>query len=420
MRRKVLIGGGIIALIALVMAANLWRQSRGEPATVVQVKPVAVADLAVTVEAEGVVEPVERVEVRAPASGALARVAVEEGDRVGKGELLAAYDREGLALARQRAESEVAQARARVAQLEARLSLEQRLRQEEVDRVEELFRRGEATQADVDLARQALANAGRGEALDEQLAAARQALAAAEAAYRQAVEEGRSGEVRSPIAGVVLSREGTRAGQVAKGGVLFVLADLSRVIVKAKVDEVDIGAVSFGDEAEVTSSAYPDQVFRGKVTRIAPQGRKEAGAGSQGNVVTFDVEIGTDNPQGRLRPGMTVDVRIVADRRRGTLPVPAEAVVERRGKKGVFVIEPAAVRGGGAPSRDGGSSGTGVARFRPVETGLANQTQVEVLKGLRPGESFVVGPAGALKNLRDGQRVAGEPTGAAATGPVAR
>lgn len=396
MRRKWWIAGGLVIVIALIVAGNFYRQSRASAAMKVLAEPVSTGDLAVAIDANGVVEPVEKVEIRAPASGSFQRVEVEEGDSVEKDQVLAVYDPHDLALRLRRAESELAAARAQAAQLDAKLSLDRQLRAEELARVEEQFRMGRAKQEDVDLARQALQNAGRGQALDAQLAAARQAAVTAEAAYQQALEETRGGEVRSPIAGVVLSRDGSRMGPVSKGAILFVVGDLSRVIVKAKVDEVDIGSVSLGQAVEVSNAAFPDQQFSGKIARIAPQARRETGASGQGMVNVFDVQVEIDNKDGRLRPGMTADVRIVAERRAGALTVPNDAVVEQEGKQGVFVID------------------QGQARFKPVRTGLTSKNRLEIREGLQAGEQVAVGPPETLKKLKDGQKVTAEPPKAAA------
>lgn len=393
-RRKVLIGAGLALAIALVVAGNLARRTQGGPAVSVKVLKVVPATLAATVEAQGEVEPVERVEVRAPASGTLAAVKVEEGDRVEKGQVLAAYDREDLAQALNQARSQAAAARAQVAQLESKLSLERDLRAEEVAQAEARLSEAEAggdpvevagARAALEAARRAQAGAGKGQALEEQLAAARAALVVAEEAARRAEAESAAAEVTAPVAGVVLSREGTRMGPVARGAILFVLSDTGRLVVRAKVDEVDIGGVRLGDAATVTHSAFPGREFKGRVARIAPQARRDPNPG-QSNVVTFDVRIEVENPEGLLRPGMSVDVKIVSKQKEDALALPAEAVVERGGKRGVFVLE------------------GGVVRFRPVTTGLATQTEVEVTEGLKAGEPVVVGNLDVLKKLEDGRR----------------
>lgn len=408
-RRKALIGVSL-AVISLILAGNLARRAEGAPVAKVRVAEVIVGPLAAAVEAEGEVEPAEKVEVRAPASGTLAEVKVEEGDRVDGGQVLTVYDGEGLRQAANQARSQTAAARAQVAQLEAKLDLERELRAEEVRQAEarlgdaegmlaemraagagpDLIAAAEREAADarvaLEAARQAQASAGKGQALEEQLAAARAALAVAEEAARRAEAERAQAEVVAPVSGVVLSREGTRMGPITRGTVLFILSDTSRLVVRARVDEVDIGGVNVGNPATVTHGAFPSRLFSGEVTRIAPLARRDAGAGGQSNAITFDVQVEVDNRQGLLRPGMSVDVRVISEQKDNVLLVPIEAVVERDGKRGVFVLDAEAVR------------------FRPVTTGLSTQTQVEVSAGLRTGQTVVVGNPDVLKNLGDGQR----------------
>lgn len=406
---RALAGAGL-AVIGLVLAGTVARRVQGAPVARVKVAEVTMGLLVKAVEAEGEMEPANKIEVRAPASGTLAEVRVEEGDRVERGQVLAVYDGEGLRQAVKQTRSQEAAARAQLAQLEARVALDRDLRAEEVRQAEGRLRAAEAVlesmrvsgsgadlvasaerevadaRVALEAARQAQAGVGKGQAMEEQLVAARAALAAAEEAARRAEEEGSGAEVTAPAAGVVLSREGVRTGPVTRGTVLFVISDISSLEVRARVDEVDIGGIHVGDPAMVTHGAYPDREFGGRVTRVAPLGRRELTAAGQGNAVTFDVTVEVENREGLLRPGMSVDVSVISERRENVLLVPAEAVVERNRKRGIFVLDAEAVR------------------FRPVTTGLATQTRVEVTAGLRPGQTVVVGSPDVLRNLGDGQR----------------
>jgi len=159
------------------------------------------------------------------------------------------------------------------------------------------------------------------------------------------------------------------------------IARLDVVEVVAEVDETDLGRVRPGLTARVTSLAYPEETFAGEVVRIAPIARRV------GEVGVFDVTLRVTNRGQLLRPGMTVTIDIETERLEAVVAVPNAALTVRDGRNGVFVIE------------------NGVARFRPVETGLATATEVAILSGLEPGEMIVAGPPGALRTLADGDAV---------------
>ncbi len=387
----------LVAALGAALGLSGWTRS-GDPIPVKTVKA-AFGPLAATIKAEGDVEPVEKVEVRAPASGNLISVKVEEGDRVEKGQLLAVYNQEDLRLAVNQARSQSENARAQITPLEVKLELERTIRQEDLSQAEARLRRAEAggsepelaaARADLESTRMALANFGRGLALDDQIKAARAALSAAEDTARRAEADLAAAGLTAPVSGVILSREGTKAGPVARGTILFLISDTSRLEVRARVDEVDIGQLKPGDQALVTHSAFPNREFTGQVTRIAPQARRQPSLSGNSNSITFEVRIEVDNREGLLRPGMSVGVKIQAVHRPNALAVPSGAVVERDGRPGVFIL-------------DGD-----VARFRPVSTGAVTQSEVELTAGLEAGSTVITGNVQTLRKLTDGQRARAE------------
>lgn len=181
-------------------------------------------------------------------------------------------------------------------------------------------------------------------------------------------------KVVAPIAGVVSERS-VEPGQIISSGIsnvgggttAMVLCDLSRVFVLASVDESDIGRVAVGQQAEVTTDAFPGRTFEGRVVRIATQGVNVS------NVVTFEVKIevaGQD--KSLLKPEMTTNVVITAAQKDDVLTVPVEAVI-RRGKE--YVVDVVA---------------DGVKAERRVEVGLNDGLRREIISGLRVGDRVVV------------------------------
>lgn len=235
-----------------------------------------------------------------------------------------------------------------------------------------------AAQAALDLAR---INAELSRITPEDVAAAEAAVRAAEADYRKAREDLDNSAVTSPIEGTVIAVEAKAGDRVTPGFPLFVIGRTEQVLVKVKVDEVDIGKIALDQPVQISSSAYLGKTFSGTILRIAPRATRD------GNINVFEVEVLVENPDGALKPGMSVDATIVADQKKDVLLVPAEAIVERDGNKYAFVDE------------------GGTVRQRRVVTGLSNRTSVEILDGLVEGDRVIAGPADMLKSLKDGDRV---------------
>lgn len=219
---------------------------------------------------------------------------------------------------------------------------------------------------------------------DADVTAAQAAARAAEAAYQQAQEDYQAA-VLSPVGGKVLAAYVKEGDIVAPGTPLFTIGATNDLVIKAQIDEVDIGKVAVGEKAAVTSSAYVDKTFEGTVTKIAPE------AVHQGNIAVFMAEVTVHNPDELLKPGMNVDVAITSAQKEAVLAVPMEALLDRGTEKAVFVL-------------------TGdVVHRRTVTTGVTTQTQVEIVTGLKRGDQVVTGPSDVLAKLKDGDRVKVQP-----------
>ncbi len=175
--------------------------------------------------------------------------------------------------------------------------------------------------------------------------------------------------VRSPIDGVVgtiTTQEGETVAAGLSAPTFVTVVDLTRLQVDAYVDEVDIGKVRTGMKATFTVDAFPATVFKGRVEAIHPA------AILQDNVVYYDVVIEiTDNFIGKLRPEMTANVTIHADRRDQVPSVPLRAVQR---KAGVSVVQ---------------VKGAGEANQREVKTGLDDGEFLEIIEGLAEGDVVV-------------------------------
>jgi HlyD family secretion protein len=203
---------------------------------------------------------------------------------------------------------------------------------------------------------------------------------------------------------------------------LMTLSDMSIVTSEVKVDETDIVNVKIGQEAEVTIDAIPGKVFKGKVTEIGSQAVLRSSGLATTQTTTsnqeakdFKVVVTLESPPENLRPGLSTTAKIRTAEKKGVIAIPIQALAVRsrkdldeaakNGKKdsNVTLAAPAPVTTGD-PKKDE-IQGIFVvngkkALFRPVETGISGVTDIEITKGLQPGDEIVVGSYKALRTLK--------------------
>ena len=346
------------------------------------------------VTASGRVEPVARVAVMSRASGIIKELAIEEGDLVKEGQVLAELDREQLEAQLAQDEAELASAEARVAGAEARVS-EARVRlndpeleflEREAQRFEELLARGDVAPSERDAAARALASSRfRIEQVKASLpvleAAVREATAnldSAKAALERSQTALREATILSPIDGVVLVRskevgDGVSSILTAGGNAteVMTLGDLSDMFIEARVDEVDLGRIHVDMPALVTVDAFRGRRLVGKVERIAP-----AGSVDDNGIVTFEVRISVEDPDKLLRPDMTADAQLVINRRDDVPTLPQRAL--QRGPQGDWFVMRY-------------DETTGQAAQVAVELGVSDGLMTEVKGALGEGDAVLLG-----------------------------
>ena len=331
-------------------------------------------EVRVTVEETGVVEPERSIVVKSPISGVVQLLYVREGDRVQPGQALARI------LPDMAQANSLAQLRSEI----ARAQIARDIARRDVDRAQALSALGGITQAELDQRRVAYEQA------DNQWRTAQDQLRLVQLSGVTAGDSGGAQWARiiAPVAGVVIAR-GVEEGETVVGGTsafgggtaLFTIADLSTLIVKAAINEVDIGKVKRGDHVALTVDAFPGDTAQGVVRLVPPAARL------QERVRVFDVEVEVTGGQRFLRPGMTANVRISGPVRREVVRVPVEAVLLQEGKPIVYKI--------------GGSGPQPVA----VTLGLSDLFYVEVTTGLAPGDSIALeDPVAAAERARNPAR----------------
>jgi HlyD family secretion protein len=290
-------------------------------------------DLELTVSADGVVQPINKVEVKSKASGQILELNFVEGQEVVKDELLIALDQKTALNDYEQAKADLELAQANATQQENNYR-----------RSAELFEKNMISQQERDLA-------------NVEFVRAKSSLVKARAALSSTDERLRDTRIRAPITGIVLTKN-VEIGQIISSGVsnvgggtlLATLADMTQVYVETNVDEVDIGRVAVGQSAKVVADAYPDDSFTGEVIRIAPLGKTSQ------NVTVFSVIILVKNRGGRLKAGMSAAVDIEIFRRQNVLLVPNDALIDPRSEQGRALLASNSGGNGGNIDSAGGPS----------------------------------------------------------------
>jgi len=217
--------------------------------------------------------------------------------------------------------------------------------------------------------------------------------------------------------------------QNANGSFIMTLSDMSVVTAEVKVDETDIVNVKMGQEADVTIDAVPGKIFKGKVTEIGSQAvlRSSGLTTTQTTTSTqeakdFKVVVTLANPPENLRPGLSSTAKIKTAERKNVVAIPIQALAVRTRKDLEEAAKNAKKQGSsnvtlaappppapGDPKKDE-VQGVFVingkkALFRAVETGIAGVTDIEITKGLQPGDEIVVGSYKALRTLKPESQV---------------
>lgn len=389
---------GAVAVI-LVGAVGLFRNggSADEEKDERRTARAELGDVQVRVSEVGSVEPLVKVDVKSVLSGKVVELAAREGDKVRRGQVLA------------RVEPDVNQARdlaqVKNAVEEAEIGLNEA--HATYQRNRGLFDQGLLSkQADLETEtryRQAKANY---EAALEKYRIVQESgvpIALADAGITQRLL------VTSPMDGLVIRREVELGDTVMSGvssfnagTVLMTVADVDTMIIKAGINEVDIGKIHLGQSVKITLDAYPKVKFEGVIERIAPAARLEE------KVKVFDVEIAIDRQGAELRTGMTANIDVVGEKREGVLTVPVEAIFKKDETEVVYVKKPEepeeTAKRSGFFSSVFASDGDDAAEeeldekdlwkktfeVREIETGLASVDKVEILRGLEEGTEVAV------------------------------
>jgi HlyD family secretion protein len=437
-KKKIFIALGIVVVLGAVAFANL-RFQRTDGVSV-NTEAVQKRHLEAMVSASGKIQPTRSVNISADTMGRVTDLAVNEGERVNRGQFLLQIDPRNLRTAVQRTEASFAAARSQMEQLQlslesARVSLKQA--EDNLRRQQELWKQGLTTRetlerADNDVKVRQADLRSQEQSVKTQMLRMDEVRATAESARFDLSKV----RIESPITGIVTRRNIEEGETVVigtmnnPGTVLLTIADMSVIQAEVEVDETDIPSVAIGQPAKVTIDAMPGRTFNGKVSEIGNSPIQTAGQAA-GQATNFKVVVTLDEEIAEVRPGFTCTAEITTAVRENAVAVPIQAttvremVVDESGD----VVRPPAAEGRqrrtatlqAAELQPGQSrqelegvfvAADGKARFTPVKTGIAGERYFEVLSGLNEGDAVIVGPFASVRELADGAAIRAQAQGA--------
>jgi RND family efflux transporter MFP subunit len=342
----------------------------------VKVSKAVIGDLVMTLKSPGEAYTEKRIAMKAEVGGIVKNLYAAEGRHVKEGDLLVELDDREYRLSLERYEavrlrylSELfLEKQFTAAGQEATPAALEKLdkAQADYDRVSQGFKSGVATQADLEKAQAALELAliEAGRKRDEIMASTKN-LTQAEVDVKVARLNLEKTRIRAPFAGIITDIKLSPKERLDPGRELFTLVDISRIKVKAKVLESEVGKVVAGREVDLRFSAFPDRAFRGRIEAVSPVIDAED--------KTCAVHVAMDNPSEEIKPGMHAEVEFPTEIFTGRLLVPQQAILIRGGRKLVFAVE------------------GDTAKWRYIEVGLENERFAEVLPGKEPGWGVTAG-----------------------------
>ncbi|MCA9293551.1 MAG: efflux RND transporter periplasmic adaptor subunit [Phycisphaerales bacterium] len=419
-----IVGGAAVFIVPKVLDAQRASKDRARQ-QMVDVAEVTIGELTRTISAPGTVKPKTEVNITSRVSAKLVRLAVQDGDTVREGDIVAELDRKELEARLAAAEARMLADQASLKASEASLASDEAgllgvkasldKATADFERTQELFKSGDKSESELDaikaeLERQRSTHAARLASLEGTRAsveAARARVAVAQADVDQAKENLDYTIIRSPMIGVV-TQVNSEIGEVVlgtiqnQGTVIMTIADLSEMLVEAELSEFDAPKAKEGQHVRVYVQPYGDQRFAGELRRVGLQSRMNQQDGAK----YFDAEVVLDTAGEQMFSGLTASVDIEIETLRDVIVVPSQAVIDKKYEelprkiqkdelidkeksyaRVVFVLDGDKVH------------------MQPVKVSASDLKSTAILAGLETGQQVVIGPFKALLGLRDGATV---------------
>jgi HlyD family secretion protein len=394
----------IVAIVAvIVLAAFISSRKSSVP---VRADRVTRQDLVTSISTNGKVEPLQIFEPHSPIPTTVKKIYVREGQQVKAGEMLMQLEDSDVRAQVARAQAQLKGAEADQHAIQTGGTQEEVLTtrsdlvkaqadrdaaQKNYDALQQLAKTGAASPSEVREAASRLATTDATLKLLQQKqkdrysppevnkvqaegAQARATLAAAEDQLKHT-------EIRAPFDGTVYSIPIKQGEYVQQGELLLQLANLRRVQVRAFVDEPEIGKLATGQPVNISWDALPGKSWHGEITQM-PYTITTYGTRNVGQVL-----CGVDNGDGRLLPNINVTVNVSIANKKDVVTVAREALHDDENGRFVYLVK------------------EGHLERQPVEAGIANNTRIEITRGLEPGEVVALNSLNATQSLKPGLEV---------------
>ena len=391
-----------LVVVALLIAGTvvIILRSGDEGPVLVSVEPTATRTITQTVSAIGKLQPEHMVKISSEASGEIIYLGAKDGDMVKEGQLLVRIRPDIL-------ESQLAQTRAATdgARMEITIAKAELDRSEaDLKRVTELYKKEFASKEEFDRAKASYESAA------GRYAQSRSEYQRSQGALQQTQASASRTMIYAPMSGTVTYlgvETGEKVVGVAQmqGTEMMRIANLDTMNAWVDVDENDVALIGIGDTARVRVDGLPNTTLRGVVYEISHSATVSA-AGTQEEVVNFQVRIRLVDRDARMRPGMSCNVDIETETKSDVLSVPIQSVTVRQDANGGKTEEDPQVQQKKPSSMEAKRpesivwvySGATVTS-RAVMTGISDQGYIEILSGLKPGEQVVSSPYQAISKL---------------------
>jgi RND family efflux transporter MFP subunit len=369
MKKWIVILTVVVLTVFLGYRVNQALKEQAKPAAAlrvavptVEISKVRLGPLNEKVFLVGALKPVAQVDVVSKMTGRIDQLQAEIGDWVQKGTLIAKVDEDEVRQQVNRAAAALEVAKASLSQKQTDLEILKK----ELDRTVELHENQLIPRRDLDTAEARY----RGAIAQEKLAEAQ--IDQAQAELRELRVRLDNTRILAPISGLVGKRHLDNGALVNPSMPVVSLVDLSTMVMEINAPEKDLVKIRTGLEAGIVLDAYPEQKFKGRVIRLSPILDPATRTGS--------VEIEVPNPKMMLKAEMFARVELDLGTRHNTLLVPREALVSHDQQRGVFKLQ------------------DDTARFQPVDAGITQGGEVEVISGLKEGEVVITLGVNLVKN----------------------
>ncbi|WP_249226365.1 efflux RND transporter periplasmic adaptor subunit [Entomohabitans teleogrylli] len=367
-------------MVTASIAAGIYMLAPAKQGNIYLTEQVKKGDISTTVITTGTVRSNNRVNVGAQVSGKVTEMTVALGDSISKGQLIARIDSTTKENDLKKAESQLATYRAEYESKKVTLDVAQR----NFTRVSTLAKTSAVSRETLDTASDTLATAR----ADLQVTA--ENIKQAEIAVSSARTELDYTTIVSPIDGVVISVP-VSVGQTVNSSMetptIVQIADLTTMLIKLEIPEGDVTRVREGMNAQFSTLADPDIQYQEAITSVDPglttlTDNNYSESVTNTDAVYYYANVIVENPQGKLRIGMSTEGSIEIDSRKDVLLVPALAVKKQQGKSVVYLL-----------------GEDNVKTERVVQTGISNEFMTEIVAGLREGDKVI------LSELSAGEKV---------------